>query len=164
MLDKQRTEATQLTRTIKKVHVISITGSSSNVLRESGRFCGICRFRKKKSAKKKRQIRVRAGAGPAGGACRRGVGPAPPPRAPEFVVFFVFFLRRGFSKHESFFTQQGYLSFSRAIFHKKTKSKSGFSKHESCFIQQGYFSFSRANFHEKTQNKTKNKSGFSKHV
>jgi len=67
------------------IHVVSI---EIIVLRESGRFCGICRFRKKK---KTRQIRVRAGAGPAGGAGRRGVGPAPPPRAPEFGVFFVFF-------------------------------------------------------------------------
>ena len=61
-------------------------------------FAGFAAF-----SKKKRQIRVRVGAGPAGGACRRGVGPAPPPRAPEFGVFFGFFvLLGGFSKHVIF--------------------------------------------------------------
>ena len=52
---------------------------------QTRQFSENCEIKKKK---KKRQIRVRAGAGPAGGACRRGVRPAPPPRAPEFGVFF----------------------------------------------------------------------------
>ena len=41
-------------------------------------------------SRKKCQIRVCAGEWPASVACRRGVGPAPPPRAPEFVIFCLF--------------------------------------------------------------------------
>ena len=64
------------------------------VLRESGRFCGICRFRKKNAKFRCARGRGRP-AGRVGGAWGR-----PRPRAhPNLAFFLFFFLRRGFSKH-----------------------------------------------------------------
>ena len=47
-----------------------------------------------KKKTKKRQIRVRAGAGPAPRPAYKPRRPAPPPRAPELVVFVVFVKNR----------------------------------------------------------------------